>query len=215
MIFCAISDTHNKHNELKIPKCDVLMHAGDFSGMGRLAETKAFLEWFSKQESKHKILISGNHDFMDQTDPHMFKFLLEEYPNITYLRDEGHTINGIKIWGRPWTPEFYDWAFMKPRGSAAMRSTLDVIPADIDILLTHGPAAGILDVTIRSESVGCYDLLESLERIKPRVMVFGHIHHSSGIKEVNGTKHVNAAVLNDHYQNTFEPRLFSLTKRKK
>jgi len=211
--FVAISDTHNKHESIKVPKCDILFHAGDFSTMGKINETKLFLEWFNKQPATHKVFISGNHDFMDQNDPKLFKELLKEYPGITYLRDEAVTINGIKIWGRPWTPKFYEWAFMKEPGSDSMRSTLEIIPSDIDILLTHGPAYGILDLTVRNEKVGCKDLLEELDRIKPQILVCGHIHHSSGEKEVNSIRHINAAVLNDYYELSFKPKKFSIDNK--
>jgi len=206
----CISDTHNKHNELIIPECQILLHAGDFSGRGSIADTKNFLEWFSKQPAKYKVFCSGNHDMMDYENPKLFEEILKEYPGVIYLRDEGVELDGVKIWGRPWTPTFYDWGFMCDRGSPKMLSSLSIIPSDTDILLTHGPAAGILDVTNTGESVGCYDLLNELERIKPKVMVFGHIHHSSGEVEVNGIKHVNAAVLNDLYKLTFYPKSFDI-----
>lgn len=204
---CAISDTHTKHEGLVIPACDILLHAGDFSGIGRISEVKNFLEWFSKQSAKHKIFISGNHDMMDQDNPSLFKEILKEYPGVTYLRDEMIEIEGIKIYGRPWTPEFYDWAFMKPRLSPSMDSTLSIIPSEVDILLTHGPAYGILDMTSRGERVGCEDMLFHLDRIKCKAVICGHIHHSSGTKLVNNILHINAAVLNDEYKQAFKPVL--------
>lgn len=207
---CAISDTHNKHNSLNIPQCDLLLHAGDFSRHGSIAETKAFLEWFSAQPARYKVFISGNHDFLDEISPSSFKDIIKEYPGVTYLRDEMIEIEGIKIWGRPWTPEFFGWAFMADRKSPKMLSTLSVVPSGIDILLTHGPAYGILDHTSRGEDVGCKDLLNELERILPKYMIFGHIHHSSGVKTVRNTTHINAAVLNDSYILNFKPRMFAI-----
>lgn len=209
MKICAISDTHGKHDKLKISECDILLHAGDFTGSGQVWETKSFLEWFSKQDAKYKIFCSGNHDFLDEENPRMFKLMLDEYPDITYLRDEMVEVEGLKIYGRPWTPTFYNWAFMADRGSPKMASTLSIIPSKIDILLTHGPAKGILD-SVRGEQVGCEDLLNELERIQPKYMIFGHIHEESGEKEVNGIKHINASVLNDFYRLKFIPKVFTI-----
>lgn len=210
LTICAISDTHNNHDKLVLPESDILLHAGDFSGLGTLRETKAFMEWFSNQKAKHKIFISGNHDFLDQNDPGLFKILLEEYPNIKYLRDEMVTVEGIKIWGRPWTPEFNGWAFMADPQSPKMLSSLSIVPTGVDILLTHGPAFEILDMMNQGNKVGCQDLLNELERIQPRYMVFGHIHHSSGVRTVGNTTHINAAVLNDDYKLSFKPRMFAI-----
>ena len=207
----TISDTHCMHDKLHIPECDLLLHAGDYSSRGRIEEVKGFLEWFSKQPAKHKIFIDGNHDGMSEENPKLFEEILKEYPSVRYLRNEGIEVEGIKIWGRPITPSFYDWHHMADRGSPKMLTSLSIIPDDIDILLTHGPAAGILDANNQGESCGCYDLLNELERLKNlKVMVFGHIHHSSGEKEVNGIKHINASVLNDNYKLTFYPKSFDI-----
>jgi len=197
----CISDSHSQHDKLNVPDGDILFHAGDYSSMGYPKECDDFMQWFSSQPHKYKIFISGNHDFMDEDHPEEFRRLLHNYPDILYLRDSGTEIEGFKIWGRPWTPTFFDWAFMKDRESAAMRSTLDIIPQDIDILLTHGPAYGILDKCRSGDVVGCEDLLELIaDKPNLKLMIFGHIHESAGMKEVNGIKHINAAVLNHRYK---------------
>lgn len=207
----CISDTHGKHDEVIVPdNIDVLLHAGDFTSSGTIAQTKAFLEWFSKQPAKHKIFISGNHDFLDQDQSSLFNDLVAEYPGLVYLRDEGTEIDGLRIWGRPWTPRFFDWAFMSDPGSNHMRSTLQVIPEGIDILLTHGPAKGILDMTIRGERVGCEDMLEALDRIQPKYVVCGHIHESAGVLVKDGVTHVNAATLSERYIHKNQPIIIEI-----
>ena len=61
---CCISDTHGYHKNLTIPKCDVLVHAGDFSsGRGSLEQIRKFNEWLGTLDAKHIVLIAGNHDF--------------------------------------------------------------------------------------------------------------------------------------------------------
>jgi Icc-related predicted phosphoesterase len=206
----AISDTHNQHEKLTIPKCDVLIHAGDFTGSGTISETKAFVNWFSKQPAKDKVFISGNHDALDQEFSPLFKSIVSEYPSVTYLRDEMAIIQGLKIYGYPWTPRFFDWNWMADPESPLMLSTLKAIPEDLDILISHGPPKGLLDKTERGESVGSSDLLLELDRIKPRYLICGHIHHSCGILEQNGMTIVNAAILNDHYQYKNQPIILDI-----
>lgn len=197
---CCISDTHAQHSNVIIPECTVLLHAGDFTRLGSLADTKSFMEWFSKQPAKHKIFVSGNHDFLDYREPALFKELLKEFPGITYLRDEGCEVEGLKIWGRPWTPEYGGWAFGLDPQSPKMLASLSVIPSNIDILLTHGPAYKILDLTKRKENMGCEDMLAELDRIKPRYVVCGHCHEGHGYLEKDGVTHINASILDEHYQ---------------
>jgi Icc-related predicted phosphoesterase len=204
----AISDTHTYHKQLKIEPTDVLLHAGDYTSIGKLQEVTSFLKWFDEQPAKHKVFIDGNHDGLSEEWPVLFTELLKQYPCIHYLRHEGIELEGIKIWGRPTTPTFGEWWHMADRDSHKMSSTLSVIPKDTDILLTHGPAAFILDKTLRGEHVGCKDLLSELDRVKCKYMIFGHIHQSSGIKKVGRTTHINAAVLDDHYKMTFPPKVF-------
>ena len=204
-IIC-ISDTHTKHDKLIIDSCDILIHAGDFSFMGRPQETTNFLKWFESQPATHRIFISGNHDFMDQNEPALFQALLEQHaPTSIYLRNEGCEVKGIKIWGRPITPTFFDWAFMADPGSPMMLSSLSIIPSDTDILINHGPAHGILDRTKSGENVGCKDLKNELERLKLKYHIFGHIHESPGQVKVADVTHVNASVLNERYINANKP----------
>jgi len=56
-----------------------------------------------------------------------------------------------------------------------------------------------LDQTIIGESVGCEDLLEKVTAVKPKIHVFGHIHESYGLLDLNDTKFINASVLDVGY----------------
>jgi hypothetical protein len=119
----------------------------------------------------------------------------------TYLEDSEVVIEGLRIWGSPWQPAFFDWAFNLPRGPA-LRAKWQKIPTGVDILLTHGPPQGILDVVPRGDAVGCEELRAELSRIRPRLHVFGHIHHAYGQLEADGTRYVNAAICDEAYQAT-------------
>jgi hypothetical protein len=90
--------------------------------------------------------------------------------------------HSLRLWGSPWQPRFFDWAFNLDRGEP-LRRVWEKIPPQTDILLTHGPPYGILDATFRGQLVGCEELLEAVARVRPRLHVFGHIHEAHGVKE--------------------------------
>jgi len=199
-----ISDTHSKHNELndRLPGGDVLVHCGDISNLGRLSEIENFLKWFEAQDYEHTVFIAGNHDFgFANPDPMIHKsitYLLNSYV-VTYLQDSSVTINGIKFYGSPWTPIFNDWAFNMD--NVALENKWSYIPDDTDVLITHGPPKGILDLTREGLSAGDPALLQALSRVKPKIHAFGHIHEANGIYESdNGIKLINASSVNRDYR---------------
>ena len=67
-----------------------------------------------------------------------------------------------------------------------------LIPNGTDILITHRPSQGILDLTTRGEIAGCEDLMRPVERVRPKQHVFGRIHEGYGMIKKNGTCFVNA-----------------------
>ncbi len=208
---CLISDSHNQHKKIVLPEADAIIHAGDISGMGREHEVIEFLNWFSTIGNfQHRIMISGNHDWLFQLNKTLAKEILSKYPNVIYLEDSEVTINGLRIYGTPWQPTFFNWAFNVNRGEE-IKKYWDMIPSNgIDILVTHGPPADILDLCDHGGRVGCEDLLNRIKEIKPLANLFGHIHHSHGIVEKDGTLFINASVLNDDYRMVFKPHLIEI-----
>lgn len=208
MKFIIISDTHGQHKNLTLPKGDVIIHAGDISQRGKESEIIDFLNWFKDLDFKYKIFIAGNHDFFfEETLEKDIQKIISE--NIIYLCDSGVVVENIKIWGSPITPWFYDWAFNRPRGEQIAHHW-QLIPLDTDILITHGPAFGQLDKTTRGENVGCEDLLHSIDKIKPKVHICGHIHEGYGQTTSSKTKFINASVLDEKYVLTNPPITFEL-----
>ena len=106
-------------------------------------------------------------------------------------------IDGIKFYGSPNTPEFMSWAFMKQRGKSIAK-IWKKIPDDTDVLITHGPPKGILDLC-KDGHVGCQDLLERVYEVQPKFHIFGHIHESRGQHKENGTTFVNVTQLDGYY----------------
>lgn len=208
MKIVAISDTHGLHQQVELPKGDILLHAGDISERGRELEVISFFNWFSTQDFKYKIFIAGNHDFyFEQNTPKTIESILPT--NITYLNDSGITIEGINIWGSPITPWFYDWAFNRHRG-AAIQKHWDLIPINTDILITHGPPKGILDTVVAGDQVGCERLVDALKIVKPKFHIFGHIHEARGIVKKKQTTYINASVVNIRYQVVHSPIIFEI-----
>ncbi|MCP4439320.1 MAG: metallophosphoesterase [Aureispira sp.] len=208
MKIVAISDTHGQHHKLDLPTGDVLIHAGDISKKGTLPQVKDFLHWFAQLDFQYKIFIAGNHDFYFE------KAAVEDIQNlipegIIYLNDSGVEIEGIKIWGSPVQPWYHDWAFNRERGDE-IKKHWDLIPDDIDILVTHGPVYGILDTTIRGERVGCKELLSVVQTIKPKTYICGHIHEHYGTHQTEDTLFINASILNLRYKVTHKPVVFEL-----
>ncbi|XZF13737.1 metallophosphatase domain-containing protein [Chitinophagaceae bacterium MMS25-I14] len=197
MKIVAISDTHGKHKKVLLPEGDMLIHAGDISGKGRQWEIVEFLKWFARQPHPHKIFIAGNHDFFFEQAP--WKEIKPLIPdNVHYLKDNGITIEGMNIWGSPITPWFYDWAFNRQPG-ADIQKHWNLIPQNTDILITHGPVYNILDRTTSDKNAGCPDLLEKVMEIQPQMHITGHIHEAYGCEYINGTRFINASILDEHY----------------
>jgi predicted phosphodiesterase len=208
MRILAISDTHNKH--LQIPSrfiensdnsVDTIVHAGDVSSRGYKGEIIDFLKWYNELNFKNKILIAGNHDFyFEEGKPEDIGAMLAEYPNITYLNDSGVEIDGVKFWGSPVQPWFYNWAFNR-KGTDICKHW-DLIPNDTCVLLTHGPVKGYLDMTQQGESVGCPYLLEKISQMSNlKLLVSGHIHEAYGMIDFpDGGIFLNASVLNLRYE---------------
>jgi Icc-related predicted phosphoesterase len=211
-----ISDTHTKHEKLNgfLPGGDILIHAGDLTSRGYKTEIENFAKWYDAlHQYDHKLFIAGNHDFGFQDYPEEMKGILTGYKNIEYLQDdlimlgEGEVeyIDMVKIWGTPWQPEFFNWAFNLPRGEA-LKEKWDLIPANTDILITHGPPFGKLDyVKYDNLNVGCEELMKKVEEIKPKICVFGHIHEGYGYVFDGNTHYINAAVLNGRYEYRNKP----------
>lgn len=208
MKFVFISDTHSKHHKIKIPKGDVLIHAGDVSQKGRKEEVIDFLQWFRKQKFQYKIFIAGNHDFFfEKASEEEIKNLVPK--DVIYLEDSQINIEGVKIWGSPITPWFFSWAFNRKRGEE-IRKHWDLIPSDTDILITHGPAYGFLDSISNEQHVGCQDLLRKVLLVKPKIHVCGHIHESYGSINRSETQFINASQVDEVYQVVNKPLVYSL-----
>jgi Icc-related predicted phosphoesterase len=222
----VLSDTHTKHGLIPredLPGGDILIHAGDIMNSGyNKNDILDFCTWFSSlKQYNEKIFIAGNHDRMFENHPEEVQEILNKFLNIDYIQDEEYVSygdgpngdmpeNNIIIYGSPWQPEFYSWAFNLPRNGIELSGKWEAIPDNTDILVTHGPAFGTLDtVTGRQyDNLGCELLAERIERLRPKIHICGHIHSGYGYEFKDGTHFFNAAVLDEQYEYTQKPMTF-------
>ncbi len=185
----CLSDTHGNHRRLAVPEGDLLLHAGDITRRGELDILEDFNRWLGELPHPQKLIIAGNHDFCFEREPEAARAAIT---NARYLQDDAVEISGLKFWGAPWQPWFFNWAFNLHRGDA-LAAKWALIPGNTDVLMTHGPPFEILDRTTRGYDVGCRDLLERLGQFKPKLHLFGHIHEAAGVRWKDGTLFVNAS----------------------
>jgi len=192
MKIVAFSDTHASEHQVKLPEGDVLVFAGDFSGMSTEQDVIRFNAWLGKQMHPRKIIIAGNHDRFCEQSSVLANLLLS---NADYLEDSEITIDGVRFYGTPYTPMFNNWSFM--REEEELEKIYNKIPNGIDVLISHGPPDTILD-----DCKGSWALLDAVNRVKPKIHIFGHIHGGYGIyqRSEHSTTFINASLLNDSYE---------------
>ena len=207
MRLVLMSDTHTLTEGLVVPNGDVLIHAGDCTNNGEAFDLMKFGCFLYDQPHKHKLIIAGNHDFCFEKKLQKSLDLLPK--GVVYLQDDSTEIDGVKFWGSPWQPEFFDWAFNLQRGEE-IRKKWDLIPEGTDVLITHGPPKGFLDMCKRDGRCGCEELLSALDRVKPKLHVFGHIHEGYGRARRGETDLINASVCNHRYRPINKPVVFDI-----
>jgi Icc-related predicted phosphoesterase len=193
MKIVCVSDTHGRHRNIKIPECDILIHAGDI-GLELFPEhlriLMDFTDWMNESPASLKVCIAGNHDFILEK-PWIEPKSVFDKRGIHYLMDNYVVFENLKIYGSPWQPYFHNWAFNieseEKRGLYWSK-----IPDDTDILVTHSPPYGILDKNFSMQNLGCKALLKRIKEISPLISVFGHVHEGRGLLQQENTLFVNA-----------------------
>ena len=191
MTLLHISDTHGMHSRLgATPPADVLVHSGDFTHGGTENEVLDFLNWFIALPYSQKIFVVGNHDLClrDALD-------IKDLPeNVHFLQDRSVTINDVTFFGLGYDhPE-------------------ELIPNNVDILVTHEPPSEILDYS-SGIHWGNIALRRRIETVKPHFHLFGHAHEAYGIQQKGCITFCNTSLLNDRNQLVNAPRLLNVSLR--
>jgi len=206
----CLSDTHSKHKQVIVPDGDILIHAGDLTPRGNYYEFISVANWFRelKNRFQHRIMIAGNHDWGLQINRNsVIKTLFDE--DLIYLQDESIELCGIKFHGSPWTPQFYNWAFMDHDEELAQYWAK--IPGDTQVLITHGPPFGILDQESDNARCGSKSLLSRIASLQHLTQhIFGHIHEGYGSIKIQDVSFHNVASLNGAYKYQNPPQIIEI-----
>lgn len=228
MKITAVSDLHG--HLPKIKPTDMLLIAGDISPVDNHAfayqlqwYSSIFTRWLESLKVKHIVFVAGNHDiFLQHTlDKDARKYLPS---NVHYLNNEIEEINGISIYGTPWTPMFCNWAFMATDNKLGLGKIYNdgikkyaIGNRQIDVILSHGPCNGISDVILDNPGwgskghIGSKEMNEIIEILKPKYYIFGHIHSAEHEPvKVKDTTYACVSLVNEDYEIGYEPLEFEL-----
>jgi Icc-related predicted phosphoesterase len=165
-------------------EADVLVGAGDFAvtrhGINDVIEILAEVE-------KPTVLVPGNGESDDE-----LREACVGWASAHVLHGGGVTLEGISFYGIgagiPVTP-FGDWSFDLTEDEA--EALLADCPEDA-VLVSHSPPHGHVDEA-GGRHLGSHAVLETIERVSPRLVICGHIHGCWGKRsEVGPTLVLNA-----------------------
>ena len=202
-----ITDTHNNYEQLGYNiDPHVVVHTGDAQCHTSI-EFYKFVRWYEKNyPMSQKIYVAGNHDTFIEKNESLCKEVFKD-SDIIYLNKNSVTLFGLKFYGEPISPRFGTWSFMADRSK--MNKHWEYIPKDVDVLLTHTPPKGILDLTEnydRSlEMCGCSALQKRIFKNNYpnlKLHAFGHIHNghgiiNTGLRTINNIIFSNATAVTD------------------
>lgn len=232
MKIVALSDQHG-HLPV-IQPCDLLIVAGDVCpdrlgpslARDHPAHQKAWFDqharpWLAAAPAAHRILTWGNHDWcgqdcrFDDDGPEVapstaLQILVDAGTSVERLGGSGRAIS---VWAAPWSRQYMDWAFMQSREDLA--TTYAAIPAHVDILVSHQPPFGAGDRAFdeqsgRVEHLGSLELTNAIARVKPRLVICGHIHSGYGRFESAGTPVYNVSIVDEHYRVVRPPTVIDI-----
>lgn len=199
-----ISDTHGHHRKLKLQEADILVYTGDESNQRSQflnhTEFIDFFNWLSEVRGNFKrvLFVPGNHSTWIYHNEKEARRLFKSI-DVDFLNKDEVVIDGIKFYGDPIMPRFGDWCYMTDRAKTVRH--WDLIPTDVDVLLTHTPPKGVLDLSEdRYHSIemcgdsALYKKILKLPNLK--LHCFGHIHHNHGIRN-NGILNLDGVLFSN------------------
>ena len=161
----------------------------------------------------------GNHDWCGMSAVEARRLAAHAPAGATVLRDALLSVpdgtSAVSIWASPWSNQFMNWAFMKTPGELA--EVYRAIPPGADIVVSHQPPQGSAN-SFR----GCdhwqdetpwsrRELLATIERVRPKMVVCGHIHDGHGRYIHAGVPIYNVSIVNEQYRRVYQPTVIELS----
>lgn len=192
MRIICLSDLHG-HLPASLPEGDLIIIAGDIcpdhAQWNFLHER--FYPWAGLQQAPI-VAVWGNHDFIGE------RVLDVDAENVTFLHDDMCIKQGLRIYGTPYSYRTGDWcdrwAFM--RGDSKMPT---INRKNVDILISHGPPYKCGDLCQNGDRAGSPKLAYEITRLRPKLVVCGHIHEDAGMHDLSSIPVVNASYVNRQY----------------
>lgn len=191
MRILALSDVHEDYDlfdSSNIPDADLVAICGDLTNTG-----KKFKKWFREDPRPQcetwlrslctkypKVLwIPGNHDIK-------YTESTFDIPNLECIMGKTVEYGGFTFHGVSLTPAYdvpnwvLTWDYMTiDRSVEASAWNFE----KVDVVISHGPPAGVLDDIFDGHRVGSLCALEYIQEKRPKLFLSGHIHDRPGPRE--------------------------------
>jgi predicted MPP superfamily phosphohydrolase len=130
---------------------------------------------------------------------------------MTFLEEGTHSFTlssgaYFTIYASSFTPKYGASAFQYPTGEDRFNpaeyshswaqnvgTEASTIRENVDIVMTHGPPKYILDSASDGRSAGCDHLRRAIERVRPKLHCFGHVHRGYGAQRLEFDKKVKVS----------------------
>jgi uncharacterized protein len=150
---------------------DFVVCAGDITLFGR--GLRYILKQFNNLNKK-VYLIPGNHE-----SDRMFKEVISDYPNCInfnhkVIKKDDYVLLGYGGGG---------FSAQDPEFRKISREWYSKYQDSKVILVTHGPPANTTIDLLEKRHVGNLDYRKFVERIKPKLMICGHLHETAGMQD--------------------------------
>jgi hypothetical protein len=232
MRIVAVSDLHGYLPE--ISPCDLLIVAGDvcidrfgpFLAVHDPDQQKAWFNrtvrpWLAAAPAKHRILTWGNHDWCGQKCSFAADSPAQaSTSDLQIVVDEATSVplpprrdSSLSVWATPWSNQFLNWAFMK--SPPELELVYAAIPEGIDVLVSHQPPYGYGDRyrdvgSGKVEHLGSHELLAAIKRVKPKLVICGHIHDAHGRFDCDGIPIYNVTLVDERYRPVWSPTVIDI-----
>lgn len=192
MKILALSDLHSDipkdlRNGFDFSEIDLICIAGDLTNFGLKEDYIYIFKWFDKLNIP-TVIVLGNHDH----PLFFYEINRKKYKNLIFLNNEIKEVNGLKIYGSPYT-KYCGWFNHYLTLDECRELTLP--KEKVDLIVSHEPPDTEMLAKVNDRLiVGNNELLKYLHEYSNITAIFGHVHQRGGKEEIiNGNKCYNVA----------------------